>query len=607
MIFLELELELALELVLLHPMRHSSIPSAQLVVQHCKAKRIKNIIISPGSRNAPLTIDFTEDPYFSCFSIVDERSAAFFALGIAQHLSEPVAVVCTSGSALLNYYPAVAEAFYSGLPLVVISADRPVYKIDVGDGQTIRQDDVFHRHIGYSAHLKQDIVHATDRVEKYAPKWLEGESEEVLQKRIQLHNDSELNTALNVALKVKLPVHINVPFEEPLYDTARKPAAVPLVVPAETTEDPVITDIQSFVDVWDASGRKMVLVGVNSPNAVEQRFLDQLAEDPSVIVFTETTSNLHHPKFFTSIDSILAPIEKRDNHDTLFEKLRPEILLTFGGLVISKKIKAFLREYRPRHHWHIDALKAYDTFFSLNHHFKMAAEPFFRQFCPVVKSKASDYFSYWNTVRNAYKEKRAAYVDSIPFSDMFAFKLILADIPEGYQVQLANSSTARYAQLFDLPPSLKVFCNRGTSGIDGCTSTAVGSSIYAENPTLLISGDLSFFYDSNGLWNNYVRPDFRIILINNNGGGIFRILPGKEDTENFQRFFETAHQLDAEHLSKQFGFEYVSVDDGKSLKAALSEFYASSTHPKVLEIHTPRILNDKILLGYFDFISSVYH
>ncbi len=587
-------------------MRHSSIPSAQLVVQHCKAKRIKNIIISPGSRNAPLTIDFTEDSYFTCFSIVDERSAAFFALGIAQHLMEPVAVVCTSGSALLNYYPAVAEAFYSGLPLVVISADRPVYKIDVGDGQTIRQDDVFHRHIGYSAHLKQDVVHAVDRIEKYAPEWLVGESVEISQNEIQQHNDSELNTALNVALKLKLPVHINVPFEEPLYDTDRKPAAVPLVVPAEITQSPAITDIQSFVDVWDAAKRKMVLVGVNPPNALEQQFLNQLAEDPSVIVFTETTSNLHHPKFFASIDSILAPIEKRENCEALFEKLRPDILLTFGGLVVSKKIKAFLREYRPRHHWHIDSLKAYDTFFSLNHHFKMAAEPFFRQFLPVVKPKASNYFSYWNSLRNTCKVKRAAYVDSIPFSDMLAFKLFLVGIPEGYQVQLANSSTVRYAQLFDLHPSLKVYCNRGTSGIDGCTSTAVGSSIYSENPTLLITGDLSFFYDSNGLWNNYIRPDFRIILINNNGGGIFRILPGKEDTENFQRYFETAHQMNAEHLSKQFGFEYVSVGDEKSLKAALTNFYTSSEHPKVLEVHTPRILNDKILLGYFDFLSSVY-
>lgn len=588
-------------------MRHSSIPSAQLVVQHCKAKQIKNIIISPGSRNAPLTIDFTEDPYFSCFSIVDERSAAFFALGIAQHLREPAAVVCTSGSALLNYYPAVAEAFYSGIPLVVISADRPLYKIDVGDGQTIRQDNVFHRHIGYSAHLKQDILHARNRVEKYAPKWLEGDSEEVLQKQIQQHNDSELNTALNVALNVKLPVHINIPFEEPLYETALKPTAIPLVVPAEKKEETEIPDILNYTELWNTFPKKMVLVGVNPPNAVEQQFLNQLANDPSVIVFTETTSNLHHPHFFASIDSILAPIENRGNHEELFQKLRPEILLTFGGLVVSKKIKAFLREYKPRHHWHIDPLKAYDTFFSLNHHFKRDANSFFRQFLACVKATKSDYYSYWNSIKTAYQEKRTAYIDRIPFSDMSVFKNVAALIPKNYQVHLANSSAVRYAQLFDSHATLNVFCNRGTSGIDGSTSTAVGSSVYAENPTLLITGDLSFFYDSNGLWNNYVRPDFRIILINNNGGGIFRILPGKEDTENFQRFFETAHQLDAEHLSRQFGFDYVSAGDEKSLQEALSEFYAPSNTPKILEVQTPRILNDKILLGYFDFISSVYN
>lgn len=588
-------------------MRHSSIPSAQLVVQHCKAKRIKNIIISPGSRNAPLTIDFTEDPYFSCFSIVDERSAAFFALGIAQHLNEPAAVVCTSGSALLNYYPAVAEAFYSGIPLIVISADRPVYKIDVGDGQTIRQDDVFHRHIGYSAHLKQDIVHARNHLEKYAPKWLEGDSEDVLQKRIQRHNDSELNTAMNVALKLKLPVHINVPLEEPLYETALKPAAVPLVVSAEEKEESEIPDLQKYTELWKSSTRKMVLVGVNPPNAVEQQFLVQLADDPSVIVFTETTSNLHHPRFFASIDSILAPIEKRENHEELFQKLRPEILLTFGGLVISKKIKAFLREYKPRHHWHIDPLKAYDTFFSLNHHFKRDANSFFQQFLGDLHPTNSDFYAFWNSIRTAYEEKRTEYIDRIPFSDMSVFTSVVASIPKNYQVHLANSSTVRYAQLVDLHTSLHVFCNRGTSGIDGSTSTAVGSSVYAENPTLLITGDLSFFYDSNGLWNNYVRPDFRIIIVNNNGGGIFRILPGREDTENFQRFFETAHQLDAEHLSKQFGFEYISAADKKSLQAALSEFYVSSNMPKILEVHTPRLLNDKILLGYFDFISSVYN
>ena len=208
-------------------MKYSSIPAAQTVVAHCKAKGIQNIVISPGSRNAPLTIGFTEDSFFKCFSIVDERCAAFFALGIAQQLREPVAVVCTSGSALLNYYPAVSEAFYSDIPLVVISADRPIYKIDVGDGQTIRQDNVFDRHIGYAANLKQDVTHASDRIKRYAPEYITGSLADA-QKEIQAYNDSELNKAFEITLTTGLPVHINIRFEEPLYDTLVEPSVSPM-------------------------------------------------------------------------------------------------------------------------------------------------------------------------------------------------------------------------------------------------------------------------------------------------------------------------------------------------------------------------------------------
>ena len=585
-------------------MRHSSIPSAQLVVQHCKAKGIKNIIISPGSRNAPLTIDFTEDPYFECFSIVDERSAAFFALGIAQQLQEPAAVVCTSGSALLNYYPAVAEAFYSGIPLVVISADRPVYKIDVGDGQTIRQDNVFHRHIGYSANLKQDVVHAVHRIKKHVPQWISDTSIERVQMKIKEHNETELHAALNLAAQMNLPVHINVPFEEPLYETVPKATILSYGNTEEKKLKTKIPDLDAYIEIWNSSSKKMVLVGVNPPNAVEQRFLNILANDPSVIVLTETTSNLHHANFFSSIDSIVAPIEKSDDRELLFQKLRPEVLLTFGGLIVSKKIKAFLREYKADYHWHVDSVRAYDTFFSLSHHFKMNANDFFGQFLHKIEQVDMGYFEYGNSRRKKYEACREKYLKEIPFSDMLAFEHIWKTIPKGYQVQLANSSTVRYAQLFNLDPSLRVFCNRGTSGIDGSTSTAVGASVYSESPTVLVTGDISFFYDSNGLWNDYLRLDFRIILINNNGGGIFRILPGQEETENFERFFETSHQMNAEHLSKQYGFEHQIVYDEQSLVDGLRNFYTQSKSPRILEIVTPRLMNNKILLGYFDFISS---
>ncbi|GMN08709.1 2-succinyl-5-enolpyruvyl-6-hydroxy-3-cyclohexene- 1-carboxylic-acid synthase [Croceitalea sp. MTPC9] len=583
-------------------MKQSNIPSAQAVVSACRATGIKNIIISPGSRNAPLTITFTEDSFFNCFSIVDERSAAFFALGIALQQKLPTALVCTSGSALLNYYPAIAEAFYSTIPLVVISADRPPYKIDVGDGQTIRQDNVFNRHIGYSANLKLDVSHAQKRLKLYAPDLLSKE-----QKDINAYNKREITQALNVVFQKKLPAHINVPFEEPLYDVEVINEEVGFTqVLSETfefIEEGVLSDIDSYKKLWRTAKKKMVLIGVNHPNEVEQELLDILGNDPSVLVFTETTSNLHHPNFFPSIDSVIFPIEKSDNSDTLFKELQPEILLTFGGLVVSKKIKAFLRNYKPKHHWHVDEVKAYDTYFSLEHHFKTNPNKFLKFLLFKNENVKSKYFDTWNSVKNDYERKRESYLKGIPFSDFSVFNQILKEIPNTYQVHLANSSTVRYSQLFNLNPSLRVFCNRGTSGIDGSTSTAVGAAVYEETPTLIITGDLSFFYDSNALWNNYIKNNFRIILINNSGGGIFRILPGAEDSENFSTFFETKHRTNAEFLCKQFGFEYTCAKDEDALKKAFLDFYDSSKAPKLLEIFTPRKLNDKILLGYFDFIS----
>ena len=583
-------------------MKYSSIPAAQTVVAHCKAKGVQNIVISPGSRNAPLTIGFTEDSYFKCFSIVDERCAAFFALGIAQQLREPVAVVCTSGSALLNYYPAVSEAFYSDIPLVVISADRPVYKIDVGDGQTIRQDDVFHRHIGYSANLRQDVTHAVNRVKRYAPQFIE-DTVASSQERVQGYNDGELNKTFEIAITTGLPVHINVRFEEPLYDRLTEPSVFPdlIEIPPQTVIG--LESISDCAEIWNTCQKKLVLVGVNDPNKVEQKFLDILANDPSVIVLTETTSNLHHSNFFASIDSLIAPIEKSEEKEVLFSKLQPDVLLTFGGLIVSKKIKAFLREHKPKHHWHIDPVKAYDTFFSLSHHFRMDVNTFFEKFITQDQTTESDYFSYWNSRKQNYLLKRTQYVKQIQFSDMLAFHRISENIPENYQLQLANSSTVRYAQLFDLKASLQVFCNRGTSGIDGSTSTAIGASIYSNKPTLFITGDLSFLYDSNGLWNNYLRPDFRIIVINNDGGGIFRILPGKEDSPNFERFFETNHDLSIRKYCELFNLDYLFSDSEESLKFAITGFYEASERPRLIEVSTPRLLNDKILLSYFNFIS----
>ena len=326
-------------------MIYPKIPLAQSIIEICLAKGVTDIVISPGSRNAPLTIGFANNSNFTCYSIADERCAAFFATGMAQQLKKPVAVVCTSGSALLNYYPAVAEAFYSQIPLIVISADRPHDKIDIGDGQTIRQENVYANHILFSANLLEEASTENDRL---------------------------INEAINTAVLLKGPVHINAPFEEPLYETVTE-----LSVQSEvfnTIVDEVLSeDLTLYANKWNEAKKKLILVGVNDPDTIDTSIIEQLANDPSVVVMTETTSNLHHDSFLNSIDTIITPFTHED-----FIAYKPDILITFGGMVVSKRVKAWLRKYKPEEHWHIDTLRAYDTFGALTKHFEIDANTFFK-------------------------------------------------------------------------------------------------------------------------------------------------------------------------------------------------------------------------------------
>ena len=221
---------------------------AQSIIQLCKNHNIQHIVISPGSRNAPLTIGFTNHDFFDCYSIVDERCAGFFALGMAQKLQQPVALVCTSGSALVNYYPAVTEAFYSRIPLIIISADRPDHLINIGDGQTITQPHVFGAHVLFEANLKELSKTRFLKVPK--------------------SNNSLIHKALQLAKAEKGPVHINVPFAEPLYETVdgftERLAPLNIKTPIAS-----FSLSKSDLKTWKSSNRKMILVGVNPP-----RYLD---------------------------------------------------------------------------------------------------------------------------------------------------------------------------------------------------------------------------------------------------------------------------------------------------------------------------------------------
>ena len=548
-------------------MIYPKIPLAQSIIEILRAKGITNIVISPGSRNAPLTIGFASHPDFKCYSIADERSAAFFAVGMAQQIKKPVAVVCTSGSALLNYYPAFAEAFYSQIPFIVISADRPQGKIDIGDGQTIRQENIFANHSLFNANLTENASN---------------------------ENDFLINEAINMAFAKRGPVHINAPFEEPLYETISELSVEPKVISALTKDFIFDEPISEYASIWNQSKKKLVLVGVNEPYAIEQKSLDILANDPSVVVMIETTSNLHNPQFINTIDSIITPFTHED-----FLDFQPEIIVTFGGMIVSKRIKAFLRKYQPSHHWHIDDLRAYDTFGCLTKHFVVQPNLFFQSFFMLTETVESNYNKYLQSIKALRQQKSIEYLAKIPFTDFKVFEKVIPALPKNSQLQISNSSSIRYAQLFDIEKSIEVFSNRGTSGIDGSTSTAIGAAVGSKKPNVFIAGDIGFLYDSNALWNNYIPKNFKIILINNGGGGIFRILPGHDETPVFNTFFETSHCLTAEHLAKMYDFNYLTASNENTLEENLKVLFSNDEKPTLLEVFTPTLENDKVLLQYF--------
>ena len=586
--------------------KYPIIPVAQTLILSCLKFDFFDVVISPGSRNVPLAIGFASNKKFNCYSIVDERSAAFFALGLSQKSKKPTILICTSGSALLNYYPAVAEAYYSEIPLIILSADRPEYKINIGDGQTINQSNVFEKNILYSNSLKQDCSHATEEIIKSnLQKIVNDEADfskiEKSQKSIQKNNERIIEIAFNLSINKMQPVHLNVPMEEPLYEFNDSPS-ISVKVKKKKEKKPSLTDLDNFYKVINKASKIMILIGVSDGNILSKKSIQKINSCSSIIVMKEHTSNVFNESFISNIDRLIGPIELQSNSDSVFDELSPEIVISLGGMIVSKKIKSFLRNYKPRKHFHIGNNISKDSFYSRVKHINTTANKFFENI--DLNKSDSKYFEKWNQLDYSKLDLHNRYMKVINFSDLKVFEILTNWIPKKYNIQVANSTPIRYFQLFDLKNKNMMFANRGTSGIDGSTSTAIGSSVQNDSPVLLVTGDLSFFYDVNALWNNHIPKNFRIIIINNSGGGIFKILPGFKENNLFSEFIETQHNLSARLIAKMFNFNYTRVSTKFGLNLYLRTFFKNSKKPKILEIKTSSVKSTKILKEYFRYLSK---
>lgn len=548
------------------------------IVELIKLKGIRDIIISPGSRNAPFTIAFTQNSFFNCFSIVDERAAAFFAMGRALKTGKPAVVLCTSGSALLNFYPAVAEAFYQQIPLLVLSADRPKAWTDQGDGQTIRQDKVLDAHCLDSFSIDGD---SSDKEELW-------------------YIQRKLNFGLNKMFDVtKGPVHVNIHLKEPLYAQQEEQHPAPSIIHRKSgTRILSEKDKAEFQKRWNTFDKKIVLIGQSQVDDSLSELLIQLSEDDSVIVLSESLSNHYHSRFFSCIDKLIL-LGEADK-----EALRPDLLLTFGGAIVSKKIKQLLRAWEIKEHWSVgEKTVEQDTYQQLSEEILVQPDLFIENLLEDQKEKDSDYYPYFRNLADKKEKIQQAFSEQSPYSDYWVFHKLFEKLRKNTTVHLSNSSIVRYAQLFNHKSDYIFQANRGTSGIDGSSSTALGYASADKENNVLITGDISFFYDSNGLWNNVVPDGFKIILVNNSGGGIFRIIPGPDQSGALEKFFETQHDLTAKHLAAMYKFQYQSVENKEELNNTL-EAFLSDDSKAILEVFTPREQNDSVLKDFFKAIEA---
>ncbi len=526
-----------------------------------RAHGIRRIVIAPGSRNIPLTQTFTACTDFDCYAVTDERSAGFFALGLALESGEPAAVCCTSGSAVLNLYPAVAEAYYQQVPLLVISADRPAAWIGQMDGQTLPQPDVFGTLVRRAVNLPE--------VKSKEEAWF-------------------CNRLINEALleldhRVKGPVHINVPISEPFFDFPIRELPEERVIHRYDNLNDKATS-QLLAETFAACPRRLVICGQQARNTDIPMTSNHPAE--WVLLCENLCNSLHQLHAKQHFDTILYAATPEE-----IEALTPQLVITYGGHIVSKRLKQWLRRQSSLIHWHISPEGDIpDLFGQLRVVFEMSPAVFFNyltQCPPPITQSTTDFVMKWNEKNFAFPAPDFGYSAMLAIKELF--ETICQDNTPDITLHLANSSAVRYAQLWPLPPRITVCCNRGVNGIEGSLSTAIGYAAASIGMNYIVIGDLSFFYDMNALWNGHIRPNVRILLLNNGGGEIFHSLPGLNLPSRGHDFVMATHVTTAEGWAKERGFDYLTARNETDLHETIRLLTAPDSHkPKLLEVFTDK-------------------
>jgi 2-succinyl-5-enolpyruvyl-6-hydroxy-3-cyclohexene-1-carboxylate synthase len=550
------------------------------VAELCVRQGVTHVVLCPGSRCAPLTIAFARHDNIIAKTFSDERSAAFIATGIAHQTQSPAILVCTSGSAAFNFAPAIAEAFFQEIPLLIFTADRPKEWIDQLDGQTIRQTNIFGAHVKKSFNLPEDYEHP-DAV------WY-------------IHR--VINEAINLSQEFpKGPVHVNAPFREPLYPAKGEKISFNQnlkVVRAHSFSQEIASDeITEFGRRLNDFSKILLLAGQQDFDDDLLKATEKFAQANHAPVLGDILSNLHsNQSVIRYSDTFLGSCG-----EDVKKSLQPELLITFGKSIISKNTKLFLRKYKPKEHWHIQPSgNSADTFQALTEVIKCEPKVFFKA---VTSNQAKKKFEdqkkenfklIWEAEEHRTIQSMNSFFKNGGFSEIELVKDFISQLPSRCNLHLANSMAVRYANLAGIESGKKgihVYSNRGASGIDGCTSTAVGHALSNETPNFLLTGDMAFFYDRNAFWHTYRLPNLHVLVLNNHGGIIFSMIDGPGNVAELEEFFVTKQKLTAQHLCSEFGFEYLPIDSTKKIKNGWKDFLTFNSKTKILEIESSQDAN----------------
>ena len=561
---------------------YSNKESVNILTSLLVAYGIRHAVVCPGSRNSPIVHNLHECPDIACYPVTDERSAGFYALGMSLELDEAVAVCVTSGTALLNLAPAVAEAWYQHVPLVVVSADRPPQWIDQLDGQTLPQPDALGRFVARSVSL---------------PDVADTESHWYCNRLI-------CEALMEAGKKGGQPVHINVPLAEPLfeYSVEALPSEDRIVLRIGTVDAYDVESCALRENFWQAE-RPMIVIGQTRESLMTDDQLQALMEH-CVVLSEPLGSDLGASHF----DLVLSAL----GND---ESLLPDFVLYGGGTLVSKRLKHFLRKATKADFWEIseDGL-LHDTFMhtkgvlegrlssvllSLDAILRETAdfeELFEKSFGRL--SDTSDYVSRWQQQLRRAAETTAAFEP--PYSQMAAVRMLeqqYAQTDYLANFHYANSTSVRLACIYSTG---YVYCNRGVNGIEGSLSTAAGFSVVAPRRVICVIGDLSFFYDQNALWNQNLHGNLRILLLNNGRGGIFNMLSGLEQSPARDQYVAAAHHTSAEGICRQNDVVYLKAGNTEEMQAGIHTLlHQESERPVLLEVSTNPSDDERALRDYY--------